>query len=110
MKKHTHKFHIKKGDQVEVIAGNSKGTRGEVLEVIRSKDRAIVKGVAMVTKHLKPTSENPEGGVDKREAPVHISNLMLVDPKTGNRTRVGRKLNDNGKLTRYSKKTNEFID
>lgn len=104
------KFHIKTGDRVEVIAGNHKGEQGEVLEVIREKNRAIVEGVNIVTKHVKPTRENPEGGVRRTEAGVHISNLMVIDPKSGEKTRTGRKKDDEGKLKRYSKKSGQFID
>lgn len=103
------KLHIKKGDTVVVLAGNDKGSKGKVLEVIRDKDRAIVEGVNMIKKHTKPNAENPQGGIVEKEAPIHISNLMLVDPKTGNPTRIGRKLGDNGKLVRYSKKSGEEI-
>ena len=92
-----------------VITGESKGQKGRVLEVIRDKDRAIVEGVNMVKKHTKPNSKNPQGGILEKEAPIHISNLMLVDPKTGAATRVGRRLDDNGKLVRYSKKSGEEI-
>ena len=104
------KLHIKKGDKVQVIAGNYKGDTGEVLEVLISKNRAIVEDVNVITKHIKPTQEKPEGGRIKTEAGIHISNLMLVDPKTGEATKTGRKLDDKGKLRRYSKKTNEFVD
>jgi large subunit ribosomal protein L24 len=103
------KLNIKKGDNVVVITGESKGQKGRVLEVIREKDRAIVEGVNMVKKHTKPNSKNPQGGIIEKEAPIHISNLMLVDPKTGAATRVGRRLDDNGKLVRYSKKSGEEI-
>jgi large subunit ribosomal protein L24 len=103
------KFHIKKGDQVKVIAGESKGQEGKVLEVIVKKDRAIVEGVNMIKKHTKPNSANPDGGIIEQEASVHISNLMLIDPATKKPTRVGRKLNDKNKLVRYSKKTGEEI-
>lgn len=104
-----HKFHIKAGDTVLVIGGNSKGQRGVVKEVIVEKDRARVEGVAMITKHLKPTASSPQGSLEKTEGSVHISNLMVVDPATGEPTRTGRKLNDKGKLQRYSKKTGNFI-
>ncbi len=104
------KFHIKKGDKVEVISGNHKGQSGVVLEMLREKNRAIVEGLNMVTKHIKPSAESPEGGVEKTEAGIHVSNLMLVDPKTGERTKTGRKRDDSGKLKRYSKKTGQFID
>lgn len=103
------KLHIKKGDTVLVITGNDKGQKGRVLEVIRKTNRAIVEGVNMIKKHTKPNAESPQGGIIEKEAPVHISNLMLVEPKTGEPTRVGRKLNDNGKLVRISKKTGEEI-
>lgn len=103
------KLHIKKGDTVVVITGNDKGQKGRVLEVIRKTDRAIVEGVNMMKKHTKPNAETPQGGIVEKEAPVHISNLMLVDPKTGEATRVGRKLNDEGKLVRVSKKSGEEI-
>lgn len=103
------KLHIKKGDTVKVLSGNAKGKTGTVLEMIPAKGRAIVEGLNMVTKHTKPSAENPEGGIKKVEASIDISNLMLVDPKTGEATKVGRKLDDNGKLVRYSKKTGEVI-
>lgn len=103
------KLHIKKGDTVFVNAGESKGQQGRVLEVIRTKDRAIVEGINMVSKHTKPNAKSPQGGILKKEASVHISNLMLVDPATGKPTRVGRKLNSANRLVRYSKKSGEEI-
>ncbi len=103
------KFHIKKGDLVKVISGESRGQEGKVLEVIVKKDRAIIEGVNMIKKHTKPNSMNPEGGIVEQEAPIHISNLMLIDPATKKATRIGRKLNDKGKLVRYSKKSGEEI-
>lgn len=105
----TRKFHIKKGDTVIVIAGESKGRQGRVLEVLRSKNRAIVEGVNLISKHTKPNADNPQGGIIKKEASVHISNLMLVDPKTGDPTRIGRKQGKDGKLVRYAKKSGEEI-
>jgi len=104
------KPHIRKGDTVMVITGNDKGQKGTVLEVIRKKNRAIVEGLNMVTKHIKPSAQNPEGGVVQTEAGIHISNLMLVDPATGEPTKIGRRRNEEGKLKRYSKKTDQFID
>ena len=101
------KFHIKKGDRVLVIAGANKGTQGEVLEILPHKNRAIVEEVNIVKKHKKPTQDNP-GGIIEMAAPVHISNLMLIDPRNGEPTRVGRKQVD-GKSVRYSKKTGETI-
>jgi large subunit ribosomal protein L24 len=102
------KLHIKKGDRVQVIAGNYKGETGEVLEVFPDKNRAIVDNVNMVKKHRKPTQNNP-GGIVEISAPIHISNLMLLDPKTGEPTRIGRKLVD-GKLVRYAKKSGEVFN
>jgi large subunit ribosomal protein L24 len=103
------KLHIKKGDTVVVISGNSKGQEGKVLDVVRENDRAIVEGVNMVSKHTKPNSKSPQGGIIKKEATIHISNLMLKDPKTGKPTRIGRRLDKNGRLVRYSKKSGEEI-
>lgn len=103
------KFHIRKGDTGIIIAGNDKGKKGKVLEVIREKNRAIIEGVNMITKHVKPTANNPEGGIERTEAALHISNIMVVDPSSGEATRVGRKLNEEGKLQRFSKKTGELI-
>lgn len=104
-----HKFHIQTGDTVLVIGGNAKGQRGVVKEVIVEKDRARVEGVAMITKHMKPTASNPQGSLVKTEGSIHISNLKVVDPATGEATRTGRKLNEKGKLQRYSKKTGNFV-
>lgn len=101
------KFHIKKGDQVKVIAGKSKGMTGTVQSINATSHRALVEGVNLVKKHTKPTNDNP-GGINDIEAPIHISNLMVVDPKTGEATRVGRKEVD-GKRVRYSKKSGEII-
>jgi len=92
-----------------VITGESKGQKGRVLEVDREKSRAIVEGVNMVSKHTKPNAKAPQGGIIKKEAPVHISNLMLVDPTSGNPTRIGKRLNSKEKLVRYSKKSGEEI-
>ncbi|HKK42059.1 MAG TPA: 50S ribosomal protein L24 [Bacteroidales bacterium] len=103
------KLNIKKGDSVMVITGESKGQKGRVLEVDRSKYRAIVEGVNLVSKHTKPNAKAPQGGIIKKEAPVNISNLMLVDPASGKPTRIGRRLNDKNKLVRYSKKSGEEI-
>ncbi|MCB9187439.1 MAG: 50S ribosomal protein L24 [Flavobacteriales bacterium] len=102
------KFHIKKDDTVKVIAGESKGEEGKVLEVYPDKNKALVEGVNMVKRHTKPNAAYPNGGIVEKEAPIHLSNLMLVDPKTGETTRVGRKEVD-GKLVRISKKTGEVI-
>jgi len=103
------KLHIKKGDLVFVNSGESKGQQGRVLSVLVKESRAIVEGVNMVSKHTKPNAKHPQGGIVKKEAPVHISNLMLIDPTSGKQTRIGRRLNENGKLVRYSKKSGEEI-
>ena len=102
------KIHIKKGDNVKVLSGEDKGRTGKVLKVEVSKYRAIVEGINMVSKHTKPNAKSPQGGIVKKEASVHISNLMLVDAK-GVASRIGRRLNDKEKLVRYSKKTGEEI-
>ncbi|MDR0972185.1 MAG: 50S ribosomal protein L24 [Bacteroidales bacterium] len=103
------KLHIKKGDTVKVIAGDSRGSSGKVLLVYPNKNRAIVEGVNKVKKHSKPTSKNTQGGIIEKEASIHISNLAVVDSK-GNATRIGRKLDEKtNKLVRYSKKTGEVI-
>lgn len=101
------KLRIKKGDRVKVISGAYKGTEGEVLEVFPGKQRAIVEDVNIRKKHSKPTENNP-GGINDIPAPIHISNLMLIDPKTGEPTRTGKRLED-GKLVRFSKKSGEII-
>ena len=94
---------------VMVITGNSRGKKGRILEILRRQNKALVEGINMVTKHLKPSANHPNGGIEKRESPVHISNLKIIDPATGEPTRIGRKLNEEGKLQRFSKKTGEFI-
>ncbi|GAB2766110.1 50S ribosomal protein L24 [Rhabdobacter roseus] len=103
------KLHIKTGDTVKVIAGNSKGKTGRVKSVLVAKQRALVEGANIITKHLKPNAQNPQGSIEKIEGSIHISNLMLVDPASGEATRTGRRLNDKGKLQRYAKKTDKFI-
>ncbi len=103
------KLHIKSGDTVYVNAGEDKGKTGKVVKILVEKNRAIVEGVNMVSKNQKPNAKNPQGGIVKMEAPIHISNLNVVDPKTGKPTRIGRRLNENGKLVRYSKKSGEEI-
>lgn len=102
------KPHIKKGDRVIVIAGNDKGKSGTVIEVLPKKNRAVVEGVRIVTKHQKPTQQEQTGGRIEVEAPVHMSNLMHIDPKSGEPTRIGRK-EVNGEMVRYAKKSGEII-
>jgi large subunit ribosomal protein L24 len=102
------KYKIKKGDTVIVIAGDNKGKKGRVLTMVTEKNRAVVEGVNMVSKHTKPNSKHPQGGIIKQEAPIHLSNLMMLDA-AGNPTRVGRRLGDKGKLVRYAKTNGEII-
>ena len=102
------KLHVKKGDTVKVLSGADNGKTGKITSVDREKGRAFVEGINMVSKHTKPSAANPQGGIVKREASVHISNLMVVDSK-GQASRIGRKLNKDGKLVRYSKKSGEVL-
>jgi large subunit ribosomal protein L24 len=103
------KLHIKKGDTVMVIAGNSKGQQGRVLKINAPDNKAIVEGINMISKHTKPNADNPKGGILKRESPIHLSNLMVID-SSGKPTRIGRKLDEKqNKSVRYSKKTVEVI-
>ena len=102
------KLKIKSGDTVKVIAGDHKGTTGTVTRVYREKNKAIVEGVNMVSKHTKPSAKNPQGGIVKKEAPVHISNLALVDPKTKSATKVGYRT-EGDKKVRFSKKSNQVL-
>ncbi|MCX6248776.1 MAG: 50S ribosomal protein L24 [Bacteroidetes bacterium] len=103
------KLHIKKGDTVMVITGNSKGQQGKVLKVDVAKSKAIVEGINMVSKHTKPNAKSPQGGILKKEALVHISNLMVID-STGKPTRTGRRIDSKKNMSvRYSKKSGEVI-
>ena len=103
------KLHIKKGDTVYVNSGVDKTKTGRVLKVLVKDKRAVVEGINMVSKSTKPTSKTPQGGIIKKEAPVNISKLNPLDPKTGKPTRIGRRLNAEGKLVRYAKKSGEEI-
>jgi large subunit ribosomal protein L24 len=103
------KLHIKKGDTVFVNAGEDRGKKGKVLEILTNKNRAIVEGINLVKKHTKPNAKHPQGGIIEQEAAIHLSNLQVVDPSTGAPTRIGRRLNDKGKLVRYAKKSGEEI-
>jgi large subunit ribosomal protein L24 len=102
-KNNQQKLHLRKGDTVKVLSGNSKGKEGTVLEVFNAKQRAIVEGVNIISKHIKPSATNPNGGIEKTEAPIHVSNLMVKDPASGQFARTGRRLNSEGKLERYFK-------
>ena len=104
------KLKIKKDDTVVVIAGTSKGKEGKVIKIFPATNRVIVEGVNLISKHTKPNAANPQGGIIKQEAAIHISNLMIVDPKSGDATRVGRKIDEKtGKLVRFAKKSGEVI-
>ncbi|MFT8363519.1 MAG: 50S ribosomal protein L24 [Sporolactobacillus sp.] len=102
-------MHVKKGDKVQVITGKDKGKQGVILEAYPTKERVLVEGVNIIKKHSKPTQASPQGGIIEREAPIHVSNVMLLDPKTNKPTRVGHKIVD-GKKVRVSKKSGEVID
>ena len=103
------KLHIKKGDTVIVNAGDDRGKQGRVVRVLVSKNKAVVEGVNVVSKSTKPSAKHPQGGIVKMEAPIHVSNLSLIDPKSGKATRIGRRVNENGAKVRYSKKSGEEI-
>lgn len=104
------KIKIKKNDTVIVTTGNSKGVKGKVIKVYPSKNRAMVEGANMISKHTKPNAASPQGGIVKQEASIHISNLVLVDPSTGEATKIGRKVDEkSGKIVRYSKNSGEVI-
>ena len=103
------KFKVKKGDTVKVLAGESKGSKGRIVRVIPKMNRVVVEGVNMIKKHQKPSAASPQGGIVEMEAPIHISNVALVDPSTNEATRVGRKFDDNGNVVRYAKKSGEVL-
>ena len=103
------KLHIKKGDTVIVNAGDDRGKQGRVVRVLVSKNKAVVEGVNVVSKSTKPSAKHPQGGIVKMEAPIHVSNLSLIDPKSGKATRIGRRVNEDGKKVRISKKSGEEI-
>ncbi|MEZ4825847.1 MAG: 50S ribosomal protein L24 [Bacteroidia bacterium] len=103
------KLHIKKGDNVRVLSGADRGMEGRVLRVFPKDQKAIVEGIRMVKKHIKPSQQYPNGGIIDQEAPIHISNLMVIDPGLKKPSRTGRKLNEDGKLVRYAKKSGEVI-
>lgn len=103
------KLKIKTGDTVRVIAGDYKGKEGKVLQVYREKNKALVEGINIVSKHEKPSAKNPQGGIVKKESPIHISNLSLIDPKSGETTRIGYEIRDEKKV-RVSRKSNEVIE
>lgn len=105
------KFHVRSGDTVKILAGDHKGETGVITRILTQKNKAIIEGVNMVKRHVKPSQDNPQGGIIEKEAPIHISNLMLVaGSKPSQPTRIGRRRNEEtGKLERYSKKSGELI-
>ncbi|CAH0120724.1 50S ribosomal protein L24 [Paenibacillus sp. CECT 9249] len=107
---YNNKLHVKKDDTVIVITGKDKGKKGRVIAAYPRENRVLVEGVNMVKKHQKPNQANPQGGIIEQEAPIHVSNVMHVDPKSGKVTRIGYKVLDNGKKVRVAKKSGEVID
>lgn len=106
----TTKLHVRKGDRVKVLSGDDRGKVGIVLHVFPKKSRAVVENVNVIKRHVKPTAKDPQsGGIIEKEAPLHVSKLILVDPSDNKPTRIGRKLNDSGKLSRFSKRTGKFL-
>jgi len=103
------KLHVKTGDTVKVIAGDERGKTGRITSVITDKNKVVVEGLNLVTKHTKPSAKNPQGGISKVEAPIHASNVALVDAKTGEKVKTAKRKNSQGKTERYSKKTGEVI-
>ena len=106
----TGKLHVKKGDQVKVIAGKDKGREGEILKAFPEEDRVVVEGVNIVKKHQQPTQDNPQGGIQEQEAPIHSSNVMLVCKHCSEASRTGKKILDSGEKVRYCKNCNEIVD
>lgn len=107
---HNNKLHVKKDDTVIVITGKDKGKKGRIIAAYPRLNRVLVEGVNMVKKHSKPTQQNPQGGIIEQEAAIHVSNVMLIDPKSGKPTRVGYKVLENGEKVRVAKKSGEVID
>jgi len=107
---HNNKLHVKKDDTIVVITGKDKGKKGRIIAAYPRENRVLVEGINMVKKHAKPTQQNPQGGILDQEAPIHVSNVMLIDPKSGKPTRVGYKVLENGEKVRVAKKSGEVID
>ena len=103
------KLHVKTGDTVKVIAGDERGKTGRITSVLTDKNKVVIEGLNLVTKHTKPSAKNPQGGISKVEAPIHASNVALVDPKSGETIKTAKRKNSEGKTERYSKKTGEVI-
>ncbi|WP_216624528.1 50S ribosomal protein L24 [Paenibacillus foliorum] len=110
LESHNNKLNVKKDDTVFVITGKDKGKKGRIIAAYPRENRVLVEGVNLIKKHTKPSQSNPQGGIISQEAPIHVSNVMLIDPKSGQPTRVGYKVLDNGKKVRIAKKSGEVID
>ncbi|CAG7656671.1 50S ribosomal protein L24 [Paenibacillus allorhizosphaerae] len=110
LESHNNKLHVKKDDTVFVITGKDKGKKGRVIAAFPRENRVLIEGVNLVKKHTKPSQQNPQGGIITQEAPIHVSNVMLIDPKSGQPTRVGYKVLENGNKVRVAKKSGEVID
>lgn len=110
LESHNHKLHVKKDDTVMVITGKDKGKKGRIIAAYPRQNRVLIEGVNMVKKHAKPSQQNPQGGILTQEAAIHVSNVMLLDPKSGKPTRIGYKVLENGKKVRVAKKSGEIID
>jgi large subunit ribosomal protein L24 len=110
LESHNNKLHVKKDDTVFVITGKDKGKKGRIIAAYPRENRVLVEGINMVKKHAKPSQQNPQGGIITQEAPIHVSNVMLLDPKSGQPTRVGYKTLENGKKVRIAKKSGQEID
>ena len=110
LESHNHKLHVKKDDTVFVITGKDKGKKGRIIAAYPRQNRVLVEGINMMKKHAKPSQQNPQGGIINQEAPIHVSNVMLIDPKSNKPTRVGYKILDNGNKVRIAKKSGEVID
>jgi large subunit ribosomal protein L24 len=110
LESHNNKLHVKKDDNVVIITGKDKGKRGRIIAAYPRLNKVLVEGVNIVKRHSKPSQQNPQGGIIEKEAPIHVSNVMLIDPKTNKPTRIGYKILDSGKKVRIAKKSGEVID
>jgi large subunit ribosomal protein L24 len=110
LESHNNKLHVKKDDTVIVITGKDKGKKGRIIAAYPRLNKVLVEGVNIVKRHSKPSQQNPQGGIIEKEAPVHVSNVMLIDPKSNKPTRIGYKMLDNGKKVRVAKRSGEVID
>ncbi|HEY7460279.1 MAG TPA: 50S ribosomal protein L24 [Gemmatimonadota bacterium] len=100
---------LRKGDEVMVVSGEDRGKRGKILRVLRDKNRVVVEGVSFMRRHTRPSQSNPQGGIVEREAPIHASNVMVVDPKSGRPTRVGARVHEDGTRDRVAKRSGEIL-